>query len=316
MPTMNDKNCVKTSCIIGAAVGLLLATAWIAGCDSDTVQTTESSIDSAPSTTKVLRFSAIPDQNTTELKEKFGALANHLSEHLGVQVAYVSATDYKASVEMFKNGDIHLAWFGGLTGVQGRQAVPGARAIAQGEEDPHYVSYFIAHKDTGLARSDDFPIEMGKFTFTFGSPSSTSGRLMPEFFIRQHIGQSPSAFFQNAPGFSGNHDKTVELVESGQVQVGAVSYKIYEKRVASRKTDPQICKIIWKTPEYADYNFTAHPDLEKMFGAGFIDKVQAILIAIDDPQLLQAFPRRSLIKASNEDFEGIAQIARELDFLR
>ena len=142
MPTMNDKNCVETSCIIGTAVGLLLATAWIAGCDRDTGQTTERSIDSATLTTKVLRFSAIPDQNTTELKEKFSALANHLSEHLGVQVAYVSATDYKASVEMFKNGDIHLAWFGGLTGVQARQAVPGARAIAQGEEDPHYVSYF------------------------------------------------------------------------------------------------------------------------------------------------------------------------------
>ena len=160
---------------------------------------------------------------------------------------------------MFKNGDVHLAWFGGLTGVQARHAVSGARAIAQGEEDPQYKSYFIAHKDTGLSPSEEFPEGMAKFSFTFGSESSTSGRLMPESFIRKFTGKSPAKFFGKQPGFSGSHDKTVELVESGQVQTGAVNYKVYEKRVAQGKTDPATCKIIWTTPVYADYNFTVPP---------------------------------------------------------
>ena len=264
----------------------------------------------------VLRFTAIPDQNTTELKEKFDPLARHLSDKLGIPFAYVPATDYKASVEMFKNGDIHLAWFGGLTGVQARHAVSGARAIVQGEEDPKFVSHFIAHVSTGLSKNDQFPHEIGQFSFTFGSRSSTSGRLMPEFFIQKNTGKSPDEFFQTPPGFSGNHDKTVELVESGQVQVGAVNYKVYEKRVAAGKTDPKVCKIIWSTPEYVDYNFTAHPSLETMFGPGFIDKLQAALIDIDDPRLLAAFPRQSLIRAKNEDFSGIAAVATELGFIR
>lgn len=102
-------------------------------------------------TRTVLHFSAIPDQNTTELQEKFQPLADYLSGQLGIAVEYVPARDYQASVEMFKNGDVHLAWFGGLTGVQARQAVPGARAIAQGASDPEYYTYFIAHRDAGLA---------------------------------------------------------------------------------------------------------------------------------------------------------------------
>ena len=263
-----------------------------------------------------LSFSAIPDQNTTELIEKFEPLAKYLSEKLKVNVKYVPAKDYQASVEMFRNGDIQLAWFGGLTGVQARSSVKGARAIAQGKSDPNYYSYFIAHKDTGLSMSKDFPLGIAKLRFTFGSESSTSGRLMPEYFIRVKTGKSPAEFFSEPVGFSGSHDKTVELVESGQYQAGVVNYKVYDKRVESGKTNGDTVKVIWKTPFYADYNWTAHPDLEKRFGVGFIDRVQQALVGIEDPELLQALLRDRLIPAENSEFDGIARVAKDLNMIR
>lgn len=90
---------------------------------------------------ETLRFTAIPDQTTTELQEKFQPFGDHLPRQLGVRTEYVPARDYQASVEMFVNGDVGLAWYGGLTGVQARSRVPGARAIAQGDADPQYYSY-------------------------------------------------------------------------------------------------------------------------------------------------------------------------------
>ena len=265
---------------------------------------------------KVLKFSAIPDQDTTELKEKFDALAEHLSNELGVSVENVPSTDYKASVEAFKSGDIQLAWFGGLTGVQARHAVAGAEAIVQGKSDPTFKSYFIVHKDSPLQKSNEFPMGLADHSFSFGSPSSTSGRLMPEHFLRVNTKKSPDEFFKTAPSFSGSHDKTVELVETGQVQSGAVNFKVYDKRVAEGKTDPETCRIVWVTPDYADYNFTAHPDLETMFGEGFTKKLQDTLIAVDDPALLSAFPREALIQAKSEDFDGIKKVAVDLGFIR
>lgn len=264
----------------------------------------------------VLRFTAIPDQNSTELEAKFRPLAEHLSRALGVPVEYLPARDYQASVEMFRNGDAPLAWFGGLTGVQARAGVPGARAIAQGDSDPAYYSYFIAHRDTGLEPGDAFPMGIAALRFTFGSESSTSGRLMPEYFLRRETGRAPAEFFSQPPGFSGSHDKTIELVESGQYQAGVVNYKVYDRRVAEGKTDPALCRVIWKTPTYADYNWTAHPDLEAQLGAGFIDRLQRALVAIDDPALLAALPRERLIPADNDDFESIRQVAEELGMLR
>lgn len=298
---------------------LLMLCVFVTGCPGSGVGQSPLADEAAAaggSSKALLRFSAIPDQNVTELSARFGPVAEYLAATLGVKVDYVPATDYQAAVEMFKNGDIQLAWFGGLTGVQARHAVAGARAIAQGEEDPEFYSYFIAHKETGLTRSGGFPKGIDKLRFTFGSESSTSGRLMPEFYIKQNTSKSPKEFFESTVGFSGSHDKTVLLVESGQFQVGVVNFKVYDRRVKEETTDPEMCRIIWKTPTYADYNFTAHPDLDTAFGAGFIDRLQKALLDMSDPKLLAAFPRKKLIAATNEDFATIHQVAVDLDMVR
>jgi phosphonate transport system substrate-binding protein len=270
----------------------------------------------AKETKPVLRYSAIPDQNTTELAEKFAPLTAYLSQTLGVPVEYVPSRDYQATVEMFRNGDIQLAWFGGLTGVQARAMVPGATAIAQGDVDPRYVSYFVANASTGLAPQDAFPDALSDLTFTFGSESSTSGRLMPEYYLREATGKSPAEFFTHPFSFSGSHDKTLELVASGQYQAGVVNYMVYDKRVASGKTDSSVVRVIWRTPPYADYNFTAHPILETTYGAGFTNRLRDALVAIKDPALLAALPRQSLVPATNDAYAGIEKVARDLGMLR
>lgn len=264
----------------------------------------------------VLRFSAIPDQDNTELKEKFDVWARYLSDQLDVTVAYVPARNYDAAVEMFRNGDIQLGWFGGLTGVQARRAAPGARAIAMGEQDARFRSYFIAHQDTGLTRSQVFPAAIAELSFTFGSKNSTSGRLMPAYFIEQETGGSADVFFQTPPNFQTSHDQTLEAVRSGAAQVGVLNASVYDKRLAQEPTLAQQASIIWVTPPYVDYNFTAHPDLDKTFGAGFTDRLQTVLLAVTNEHLLSAFPRKRLIAAKNEDFAQIRDVAIKLNLLR
>ncbi|HYC90444.1 MAG TPA: PhnD/SsuA/transferrin family substrate-binding protein, partial [Thermoanaerobaculia bacterium] len=126
----------------------------------------------------------------------------------------------------------------------------------------------------------------------------------------------PRELFQTPPGFSGSHDKTAELVESGQYAVGVLNYKVYDRRVKEGKTNPEVCRVIWKTPTYTDYNWTAHPDLETTFGAGFTARLQNALLAIEEPQLLAALPREKLIAARDEDYERIREVAKQLGMLR
>jgi phosphonate transport system substrate-binding protein len=267
----------------------------------------------------VLKFTAIPDQNATELKQRFDTVAAYLSEELGIQVEFVPVADYSASVEAFTNGQVHLAWFGGLTGMRARRAVEGAQAIAQGTIDPRYKSYFIANPGSGLEPGGEgpFPMELEGKSFTFGSDSSTSGRLMPEYFIREATKKSPEAFFGTPNRYSGSHDKTWEAVQNGSVDAGVLSYTTYDKRLASGAIDPAQCFILWKTPDYPDYSWNAHPAIDELFGAGTIERLQAALIAIDDPELLSALDRpEGLISASNEDFDPLVGLAEQLGLLR
>lgn len=266
----------------------------------------------APST---LRFTAIPDANTTELAEKFAPVADYLSDQLGVDVEYVPTTSYGASVELFKNGDVQLAWFGGLTGVQARAAVDGAHAIAQGVVDPNYKTYFIAHEDSGVAEGEGFWDSLAGKTFRFGSESSTSGRLMPEHFIRSNTGKSPQEFFGRENSYSGAHDQTALDVQAGTFDAGALSYKKYDSMVEKGDLDPEVCRIVWTTPGYPDYNWTAHPMLED-FRDGFTDEVKRALVDMKDPNLLEAVLRKEgLIEATDADFQVIHDLASELGFL-
>ena len=272
----------------------------------------------AEASTAVLRFGAIPDEASADLEARFAPLAEYLAAELGVEVEYVSATSYEAVVGQFKNGDVQLAWFGGLSGAQARAAIEGSRAIAQGTLDPEFVSYFIANASTGIEPSDSFPMELEGRSFTFGGRSSTSGRLMPEHFIREATGKAPADFFGNEENaYSGGHDQTAQLVQAGTFEAGALNYTVYDAGVASGAIDPEVCRKIWTTPTYADYNWTAHPVLEERYGEGFIDKVQQAILAIDDQEILASMKRPDgFIAASNADFQQIHDLGESLELLR
>ncbi len=270
----------------------------------------------APATAQtVFKFTAIPDQNTARLQERFGGVAAYLSEKLGVQVEYIPVKSYAASVAAFKNSEVQLAWFGGLSGVQARLAVPGSKAIAQGEEDLAFVSYFIAHHSTGLTTSDAFPAQIAGRTFTFGSKGSTSGRLMPEYYVRQHLGKAPNEVFDRV-GFSGDHSKTLALVQSGAYQVGALNYKVWDNEVAEGKVDTSKVSIIWRTPAYPDYNWTVRGDVDATYGEGFADRLQQALIGLEDRALLDAFPRSRFIAADNSLYAPILKTGQAIGILR
>jgi len=260
---------------------------------------------------KTFTFTAIPDQDETQLQKRFSKFATYLSAELDMKVKFVPVKSYAASIAAFRNNQVQLAWFGGLSGVKARLIVPNSVAIAQGVEDPKFHSYIIAHSSTGIKKSDSISTDIVNKNFTFGSKGSTSGRLMPEYFIRQTFGKSPNDVF-NKVGFSGNHSKTIALVQSGAYEVGAVNFKVWDRELAEGKIDTSKVSVIYKTPAYPDYQFTARGDLDKEYGKGFTIKLTNAILNLKDKKILNAFPRSGFIKASNQDFHPVLDVAQEI----
>lgn len=260
-------------------------------------------------------FTGIPDQDESRLVERFGKVAAYLEAQLGVKVAYVPVKSYPAAVTAFTNGQVQLAWFGGFTGVQARRAVPGSQAIAQGAEDAAFKTYLIANAATGLKKASAFPKDIAGKTFTFGARASTSGRLMPEYYIRQAFpGKTPEQVFSRL-GFSGDHSRSIQLVQSGAFEVGAVDYSVWDLDTKAGKVDPKAVSVIWESPTFPDYQWTVRADVDTIYGAGFTDRLKAALVGITDPAILEPFGRTRFISVTNAAYDPLIEVGKATGLL-
>jgi phosphonate transport system substrate-binding protein len=266
---------------------------------------------------KPLDMGAIPDQDPQKLQRQYAKLAAYLEKELGVPVKYKPVTDYTAAVTAFKVGDLQLVWFGGLTGVQARLQVPGAEAIAQRDVDEKFHSVFIANKKSGLKPFKDIADlkQLKAHTFTFGSESSTSGRLMPQYFIKQAGLKLED--FKGKAGFSGDHDKTIKLVEAGTYEAGAVNEKVWLKRVASKEVDLNKVDVIWRSPAFYDYHWVINPDVKNRYGEDFVKKLQNAFLKLDpnvpeQKEILDLLEAKKFIPTQNSNYAQIEAIGRDI----
>lgn len=293
--------------LLGAAVagGLVLT-----GCGSG----------GAASTPATLTLSAIPDQDPEKLQRLYPMLAARLAGALGKPVTYKPVTDYTAVVRAFQISDVYLSWMGGLTGVQARVLVPGSTAIAQRDIDADFHSLFIANEASGLRpfREVSGLKELAGHTFTFGSETSTSGRLMPQYFLQQ-AGVGLDAL-KGAAGFSGSHDATIAAVASNSFEVGAVNQQVWKATQSAGKVDLSKVSVLWQTPGYQDYHWLARPDIDQVFGAGTEAAVRSFLLGLDqskpdDAAILDLFGAKKFIPTQNSNYDRIESIARSLQLV-
>ncbi|WP_341781585.1 putative selenate ABC transporter substrate-binding protein [Ectopseudomonas mendocina] len=258
----------------------------------------------------VLKVSAIPDEAPTELLRKFKPLGAYLEQELGMKVQFVPVADYAAVVEALAADRIDMAWLGGFTFVQAHLKTGNAVPLVQREQDAEFTSKFIT-SDPAVKSLQDLK---GK-TFAFGSISSTSGSLMPRYFMLQD-GVKPEEFFSRV-AYSGAHDATVAWVQAGKADAGVLNASVWQKLIDSNKVDLDKVKVFATTPTYFDYNWTVRGNLDPELQA----KIKNAFLALDPAKAdhkeildLQAASR--FIDTKPENYQGIEEAARAAGLLK
>jgi phosphonate transport system substrate-binding protein len=194
--------------------------------------------------------------------------------------------------------------------------------IAQRDIDAAFHSVFIANRRSGLKplRNQKALTALKGRRFTFGSESSTSGRLMPQYFLSQ-AGVKLSDFSGGAPGFSGSHDATIALVQSGAYDAGVVNEQVWKANLRSGKADRTKVFALWRTPGYPDYHWIGQPDLDRRFGAGFTAKLRGAILSWrpsnpQQKQILDLFGAQQFTGAKAADYARIEQVGRQIGKIR
>ncbi|TDP88600.1 phosphonate transport system substrate-binding protein [Aquabacterium commune] len=260
----------------------------------------------------LIRVSGIPDENPTELSRKYQPMVEMLQKQLGVKVVYVPVIDYGAAVSALAAGKVDFAWLGGFTHVQAK-VLAGAKPVVMRDIDREFQSVFIANTAAGIAK----PEELRGKSFAFGSKSSTSGHLFPRHFLSTQFHIDADKDFAGAPIYSGAHDATVKMVESGKVQAGALNIEVWNRLLNGDKVDKAKVKVIWTTPPFVDYVWTARKDLPP----ATVQKFANAFLSLDatkpeDKAVLDLQGAKKFVVAKPEDFLVIEQVGRSTGLLK
>lgn len=297
---------------LASAVVFLVASAALSGCGDST----------ASPSPQILRFSVIPDWNKGKLAADSLSLAKLLSEKLGVEVRYEQTNSYLACVNALAANKIDFAWLGGKTTCDAIDECKGAaHVIATRDIDLKFKSYFIGNRDAVAAGKlvvvDDLAKWQGKTAsvrFTFGSRGSTSGHLMPRYFLSQ-AGIDPEQSFQSVGYAEGSHAGTLQSVASGAVDCGALNYAYYDAASAEEKAK---APILFTTSDYVDYAWVAHDRI----GEERLQTLQAVLLGLNRKEsshasILDAWSAGRFVAAKDDMWDSIRQVRDALpkDFL-
>jgi len=259
----------------------------------------------------VLRVSFIPDESPTVMRRKFKPLTVYLEKKIGMKIEFRPASDGDALVEALISNKLDMVWIDGFNFIRAKarsndQVIP----LVQRAEDEKSRSVFITTHDD-ITKLEDLK---GK-TFSFGSESSTSGHLMPRFFLRAAY-IDPDTDMKHI-AFSGADDATVAAVAGGKADAGVLNSSLWERLIEQGKVDPKAVHVFYTTPGYHDYNWTVHADMDVNLRLKLTDA----FLALDknnaqDKEILDLQRANRFIPARAENYSVIEAAARSAGLLK
>jgi phosphonate transport system substrate-binding protein len=263
--------------------------------------------NAAPQST--LRVSLIPTTDPGKATRELQPLIDYLGKKTSAQVQMTIPTNYAAVVEALVNDQVDIAYLGGFTYVQASKRA-GVVPLVQRERDRNFHSLFITQPGSPIQSLAD----LKGHSFAFGDVNSTSGHLMPEYFLRQ-ANADPEVISKAL--YTGGHDATLLAVANGKVDAGALDEAVFQKLTSTGKVDPSKVRVFFTTPPFFDYVWVARKGLDPAVAKS----VAGAFLSLDagDPAqkaLLEALSAKKYVAASDADYEKLRQAATQAGLLK
>src|SRR6516225_12296484 len=196
-----------------------------------------------------LRLSMIPTTNPGKIIRESKPFIDYLEKETGAKVEVAVLTNYTAVVEAIASDRVDIAYLGGLTFVQA-SARAAAIPLVQRERDQAFHSLFITQPDSAIHSLGD----LKGHSFAFGDVNSTSGHLMPAYFMRQQ--GVDQAGIDNSI-YTGGHDVTALAVANRKVDAGAMDEQVFARMIKEGKLSESEVRVFYTSPPFFDYVWAA-----------------------------------------------------------
>lgn len=259
---------------------------------------------------EVVRVGVLPDVGVDTLRKRYDPFLKYLSSQTGYKFKLVLPSNYFELIHWLENDEIDLAYLDGLTFIQssGRHHV---KPLVMRDVDTRFTSFFLVRSDDPAQDIQDL---QGK-SFSFGSRLSTSGHMMPRYFMLKEKQLIPEQHF-NQVLYSGAHDRTAYQVRDGEVDVGVANSEIIKTMFREGFLNKNDVRVIWETPPFSDYVWVVQEHLNQKVQTDIRDAF--FKLEIENPmhkKILQGVGAMAFLPARKGDYEPLLEIASSLGLL-
>lgn len=256
-----------------------------------------------------LRLAMIPTTDPGKIVRQSQPLVKYLEKETSSRIELVVPTNYAAVVEAIANDQVDIAYLGGFTFVQASRRA-GVLPLVQRERDQNFHSVFITQPKSGINSLAD----LKGHSFAFGDVNSTSGHLMPAYYMRA-ANVDPGVIAKAL--YSGGHDATALAVANGKVDAGAMDELVFGTMMKSGKISPGQVRVFYTTPAFFDYVWVARKGLDPKLSGSFADAL--LKLDASNPEhkvILDLLNATKYSRAEDASYDKLRQAARDEGLLK
>ncbi len=197
---------------------------------------------------KELNFGIIATEKAGALRQMWEPFLEDMSKATGLKVNGFYATDYAGIIEAQRFNKVQIAWYGNRSAMDAVDR-SGGEVFAQFVDldgTPGYYSYLITHKDSGITSLEQVLKNGKQYTFGIGDPTSTSGTLVPTYYVFTQNGLDPRTHFKVTR--SSNHEGNFLAALNRQVDIATSNSEMTEKIKEKNPERMAQIRILWTSP--------------------------------------------------------------------
>ncbi len=197
---------------------------------------------------KELNFGIIATEKAGALRQMWEPFLDDMSKAVGVKVNGFYATDYAGIIEAQRFNKVQIAWYGNKSAIDAVDRASGEVFVQFVDLDgtPGYYSYIITHKDSGITSLDQVLKNGKSYSFGIGDPQSTSGTLVPTYYVFTMNNLDPKTHFKVTR--SSNHEGNFLAVLNKQVDVATSNSEQTQKMKEKSPERLEQIRILWTSP--------------------------------------------------------------------
>lgn len=197
---------------------------------------------------KNLNFGIISTESSQNLKQDWQPVIDDMSKKLGIKVTAFFAPDYAGVIEAMRFNKVQFAWLGNKSAIEAVDRSSGEVFAQTVNVDGSlgYYSMISVHRDSPYKTLDEVLKNAKNLSFGIGDPNSTSGFLVPSYYVFAQNNVNPKTAFKVIRG--ANHETNILAVANKQVDAAVHSSDVLDRITARQPDTASQLRQVWKSP--------------------------------------------------------------------